>query len=796
MILEPLKFELTEGNHVIEFYARTDDVTIGDLTVKNSSQMLDYNAYLSQYDNESKYDLNMTLQAENYQYKSDPSIKAYSDTDIKVVPYNVKHKMINSIDAYTWDEAGKSITWEVNVEKTGLYQMSFKYMQYRLTDLPVFRQIKINGEVPFEDLDAYAFQYTSRWANETLHNDQGSFWVYLEAGQNDITLTSTVEPYNNIIRSVENSMNKITNLAILIRQLTGGVTDVNRDWDLIEYIPTISDDLYLIADELENAYAYGNSLNQQNEAASGLVNLKYAIENLRKLASEPNQIPNNLSMLSEGTESVNQYLGDLLVSLTKQSLALDQFFIHGENADIPNAQANFISRIWNGIVQLFYTFVSNDTTQNDDENTINIWVNKSRAHIDLLQQMIDQEFTPDTGIKVNLSLMPNENKLIASLAAGKEPDMVLGVSQNKPYEFAVRGASVDLRTFEGYEELIASIPKGTLLPYIIDEGVYGVPDSLDFYLMYYRSDILQQLDIELPRTWEEMYAILPKLQRYGMNFYVPIGSKVSYKSFTVTSPFFYQNNASLYDGMFSGIGSENGYEAMKQMTELFTLYNLPKQVSSFYNQFRYGLMPIGIANSASYIQLLIAAPEIKGNWDVANVLGNETEDGIDYDYAVTSTASMIFKTSENKEEAFELLKWWLETDTQVDFANDLQTTFGKEYIWFSSNYEALKQLPLSSSHVDIILSQVAAATSVPNIPGSYFLEREISDAWSRVMYNGESLRNAVDTAIINADREIERKMTEFGYMKDGLIIDEYKIPTIETIDHWLTGKDESDEYDN
>jgi hypothetical protein len=65
-----------------------------------------------------------------------------------------------------------------------------------------------------------------------------------------------------------------------------------------------------------------------------------------------------------------------------------------------------------------------------------------------MQQIIDSEFTEESGIQVKLSLMPDENKLILANAANRPPDIALGVSHWIPYEFAIRNASLDLRQFE------------------------------------------------------------------------------------------------------------------------------------------------------------------------------------------------------------------------------------------------------------------------------------------------------------------------------------------------------------
>jgi hypothetical protein len=64
-------------------------------------------------------------------------------------------------------------------------------------------------------------------------------------------------------------------------------------------------------------------------------------------------------------------------------------------------------------------------------------------------------------------------------------------------------------------------------------------------------------------------------------------------------------------------------------------------------------------------------------------------------------------------------------------------------------------------------------------------EREISNAWNRIVFDGVNPRVAIDNSMLIVNREIIRKMEEFGYLKDGAKVREFKIPTIETVKRWM-----------
>ncbi len=73
------------------------------------------------------------------------------------------------------------------------------------------------------------------------------------------------------------------------------------------------------------------------------------------------------------------------------------------------------------------------------------------------------------------------------------------------------------------------------------------------------------------------------------------------------------------------------------------------------------------------------------------------------------------------------------------------------------------------------------------------MERELSNAWNKVVNDGVNPRVAIDDAVVIINREIRRKLTEFGYYKDGERVKPYIIPTYENIHLWMNEGGEDDE---
>jgi len=282
--------------------------------------------------------------------------------------------------------------------------------------------------------------------------------------------------------------------------------------------------------------------------------------------------------------------------------------------------------------------------------------------------------------------------------------------------------------------------------------------------------------------------ILPELQRYGMNFYIPLASSVSFKTYATTLPFLYQYGANLYNktGTEVTINSEEGLLAMQFMTDLFTIYGLPSQVGDFYQKFRSGQIPIGVANFSTYLKLDAAAAELAGLWDITEHPGLMGEDGVVKRYSTgAGTTSVIFEKSKYKNEAWEFMQWWLSAKTQIDYGNQLEMLYGSEYIWNTANLEAFKEMPIEESHKEVILKQWEWLSEMVKTPASYMVEREISNVWNSIVFDGENARSELDDATIEINREISRKLEEFGYMKNGIVLKPYNIPTTELIESWV-----------
>lgn len=95
-------------------------------------------------------------------------------------------------------------------------------------------------------------------------------------------------------------------------------------------------------------------------------------------------------------------------------------------------------------------------------------------------------------------------------------------------------------------------------------------------------------------------------------------------------------------------------------------------------------------------------------------------------------------------------------------------------------------LPWKTKDKETILAQAEWINESPRLPGSYMVEREISNAYNSVVVDGKNLRRTLDNAVKRINRETERKLEEFGYNdQNGNVITPYEVPTLKRVQEIL-----------
>lgn len=787
----PLALDLPVGEVSVTLQPQNQSLLLYGLYAVEPQREPSYAEYLSALSSASVYaGERLTLQGEAYRAKNDSAIRGTNIPNTSVSPASPYVKRINATADESNKRMGQKLYYEVEAPEDGLYFISFKYCQPKKTGGCSYRTIEIDGNVPYTELRDVGFAYTgiNTYQNKTL--DTG---VYLTRGVHLLALEVTAEPMQAPYRELMAIVNEINDTGIALKRIKGNNSgesagvDTNRTWDILQYMPDILDRIEDWSVRLTAVYDQLKDIGGMEPTY--VSDLMLTVQNLQRLAEKPREIPNKLSLLSDDSSSAAQLAALTLTKIYEQNLSIDCIYLHGENEPLPAPKAGIFSGLAVGIKQFLYSFSRDMNERADVQNEgqmLTVWINKPSQYVETLRQLTADEFTRETGIEVSFSIMPDEKKITLANSTGSNPDLALGLSYYRPAEFAMRGMAVNLLEFDDFLDWYgAEYNLRALAPMAYEDGVYGASETQEFYVLFYRKDILDSLGLTVPDTWEDVKAMMPVLHRNAMNFNLPLANNVGYKSFEATGGFLFQNGGDYYspDGFASNFGDPNTLRGLREMVELYQVYGLAQNIPNFFNAFRSGSVPIGVSNFSTYLQLQVGAPELNGRWDIALVPGTQQADGtVRRDWSADATSSMIFSNSQKKQEAYRFLKWWLSSGTQLKYATDLQMKYGPDYIWNTGNHVALAGMSYPLAHKKVILEQWSWQHEALRHPASYILEREVSNAWIAIVTQGEPFQARIDEATLASNREIQRKLTEFGYLdENGQKRRDYNIHLIEDL---------------
>jgi len=780
---QPLKWPFTKGKHTVRLIFEKEPMLLKALVLAAPRPVPAYADVApgpAAADAASRGNWLTIVEAEHVRRKSNASIQLHSFDSPRMSPEARGFIRYNAIGGEQFRKPGEWIEWEFEVPKDGYYEIGFRYLQAYLNQSYAFRNIEIDGKVPFREMYAYPFPYSEgwQWSGIRLTDGEGNpYLFYLTAGRHTIRVTATSAAVKPVYEGLIRNLREIGELEQQIRKITGnydrtfglpGNVDTNRDWDLEKYIPDLRERLQAIRDNILHIADYLQTVTIGTSDTENA--FRSAADDLLDLKNHPRTIANRMNVF----QNIQNNLATWTYRLLDQSLAFDYLWIAEPGAELPRMTPSAVDNAWSAVLGLVRSFVIDYDAEKRDPDALEVWVNRGRDYVELLRRHVDEYFTPQTGIRVNVNLVPDPQMLVLGNVAGIAPDVALGVDMATPVNFASRGALLDLSRFPDYEEAAAAFHPGTLSLFHYDGKEYALPELQGFSVLAYRTDILGRLGLAPPDTWEELAAILPTLQQNGYDFYVPPSDFL---------PFIYQHGAEFYtrDGMQSALDSEEAFRGFEQWTRLFSHYQLPKQVPSFYTHFRLGDIPIGVIDFNTYLQIQYAAPELAGKWAIAPLPGRKRGDGTVVRWAAGPVqAGMIFGSTDRPEEAWAFLKWWTSAEEQSRFGNEIEAMFGSEFRWNTANLKAFGELPWPKEDLQVIREQWKWFKSMPQVPGGYFTARMLDFAWQSTVLLNENAREAFEEAVIDINREMARKQIEFGLRdKEGNILHRLDVPYID-----------------
>ncbi len=749
-------FYLEQGEHTLTLEAIKELLVIDKITISAYQKLPTYAEKKAEYEKngyKKVENANIRQEAEYCSGKSDYSIYPLFDrTSPATSPQSTSALLLNTIGGSHWQSDGQWISWTVDVKESGLYSLSFRYLQDSLRGVFVSRELQIDGEVPFEEARSLRFYYGNKWQIQTLGDESGEpYLFYLEKGQRTIRLRVVLGDLYEIVDSVSSCLGELNSIYRSILSITGSSPDVNRDYNFEKIIPEVLENMETQTAVLKEAADKLYQLTgEKGEMFSMLETMYFQLD---KMLLKPYEIAKQFATFKSNISS----LGDWIYKISNQPLLLDYFTVSGNGATTEKADGGFLDGLWFNIQLFFNSFFVDYNTVASAQNAdpLEVWVPTGRDQWRIISNLSDNSFSEESGISVSVKLVA-PTALLPSTLSGRGPDVALTNEQNIPVDYALRNAVLDLSEFSDFDEVMKRFEESAAIPLTYQGKTYGLPESQTWPMMFCRTDVLEELGLEAPETWTEVLSAIPVIKRRNMEF----GMLVGYQGYL---QLLYQKGGALYkeDGYHTALDSNEAIAAFEQLCNLFTQYKLPIEYNAA-NRFRSGEMPIVIADYSLYNQLMVFSPEIGGLWEMLPIPGEEQEDGTINRVAVSTTkAAIILKSTDKKEQAWEYLKWWTSAETQTEFGVEMEAILGPSAKQPTANTDALAELPWTTAEYKSLRTQQQSSTGIPIVPGYYQAERLVGFAFNDVYNNNTNPTDELEDILNSINTELERKNLEF-----------------------------------
>ncbi len=768
---EPYRFWLEKGKNTLSLEAVNEPAAIKSLVLTTQNENMSYAEYraeaekkLSGAPSAEAAGFESIIQGEASVLRSAPSLYAiYDRSSATTEPYSASKIRLNMGGGNAWRVPGQWIEWKFSVPEDGFYHITVKGRQNYQRGFVSNRSLFIDGEVPFEEAAIIGFQYSNNWEYRTLSDADGvPYDFYLTAGEHSLKMEVTLGDLGEILEGLEDNVFRLNEMYRKILVLTGTSPDKFRDYKIETVYPEVISGMDLESKRLYKAVddivAYTGQKASQVAAAQTLA------DQLEKFVKRPDKIPMTLGNFKENISS----LGTSALSMSEAPLDVDYIVISGVDSRPEIVRETFPKKAAHEVRSFLASFFEDYDSLGDvydEDEAIEVWLLSGRDQSTILKAMIDDSFTPQTDIKVNVKLIES-GTLLNAVIAGVGPDVVVSLGSAEPVNYALRHAAEDLTQFPDYEEVLKSYYASAYEPFWFEGGLYGLPETQTFNVMFYREDILEELGLEVPQTWEELIYMLPTIQQNNMNVAIPSTQNTGGSDLSAFFALLYQGGGRLYDetGEHAEADSEAGVRAFETYTRMFTHYKLPTQYN-FVNRFRSGEIPLGIQNYGTFNTLVVFAPEIRGLWDFTLIPGTKKEDGtIDRSCQGTGACTMMLKQENEakKDLSWQFMKWWASADTQVRFGREMESVLGASARYATANKDAFERLSWSSDQMAVLKEQREETFGVPEVAGGYYTSRHLTNAARKVINNNEDPRETLLDYNRTINEEIEKKRLEFG----------------------------------
>ena len=581
---EEYLFGLTAGTHTVTLVCGDSDFEIESVkflaTVETEKYKVPSNtkAYYKGKD--------VIIEGETAVIKTGKALAGLADNStLDVTPNDAYKILVNYIGGNNWKTSGQTLVWETPEMEAGYYKLGFSFRQSTLLGAKVYRSLKIDGVSPFEEAESIGFNYSYKWQQSFFEDEKGSpYLIYIPEGKHTVSLEVTTGDIAEVRNSLKEAVAQLSDLYVKITMITGETVDLHRDYDLFAQIPNMEQALKDISQKLSKA-------SERLQVITGEKSGSYIsiINNMKQITDL--MLDNRYTAHQYKNEYYSKYtsLASVLYEMTDMPLDIDKISFISPETEEPFEKPNFFERLWFAIKKFFISFVqeyNNISGLEGEEDAITIWVNWGRDQAQVLNSLIKSEFTKEENIPVNLQIV--NATVVQAVLSGKGPDCLLQHSRSEPVNLAMRGMLYDLKQFDDCDDVLKSFQEGAETPYYYKGGLYALPDTQSFYLMFYRTDIFEQMGLTVPETWDEFEETVKLLTRNNLTAWLPNNTATSTAqanigigSINLFPTLLMQQGLDVYeeDGRSTNLGDSKVIMAFREWTDFYTKLKLPRTMN-------------------------------------------------------------------------------------------------------------------------------------------------------------------------------------------------------------------------
>ena len=765
-----VRLALEAGEHEIALTALRETAVIDYMALEAAPALPAYTEYLAAHSGMREVSgVELVLQAENTLSKSASAIyPTYDRTSSYTQPYHPNQMRLNTIGGSGWKHVGQWVEWVIEAPEDGLYQLGMRYHQNQLKGFFVARQLMLDGQVPFREMQEVRFAYRSEWVMDYLSDGNGSPYLFaLSKGRHVLRMQVTLGEMAPVISDMQDTVYTLNELYRQIIMVTGTEPDFYRDYYLERVIPNLESRLTALADTLDGYQATMDDMLGANSTAGEIIQvLTYQ---LRDFAAEPYTIQKRLTTFSSNISSFAEWI----LSVQEQPLEIDYLVLASKGTKPGKTEDNLLDTFKREMRAFVGSFVQDynafsTAEEQKGQQSITVWLAAGRDQAYAINRLVQEDFTARTGISVNLQLV--SGALLKATIAGQGPDVNLFTGRGEVMNLAFREALQDLSALPGYQETAAQLRPTAEDPYAFNGGVYGLAETQDYLMMFVRDDVLQDLELTVPTTWQDLLNIAPILQSNNLQIGLPYmqlgGATVISNGVGMTSLFpslLLQMGGKFYTDDYKAtlLSEPVANAAFRTWTDFYTLYDYPLYKDDF-TRFRTGEMPVIITTYNMYARLKATAPEIAGKWSMYLIPGMAEDGGVNHATTADGTAAVILSSSRHVDASWQFVQWWVSSDIQTRYARDIEADIGTLGRYTSANVEAFELSNWSLNEQRMMDAQWQHVIELPEIPGGYYVSRNLDNAFRAVVLSGNDARESLFYWTSSTNEEIARKRHEMG----------------------------------